>query len=139
MREHTTHFDGCDCLMEKISTLTAKVKRYENELKDVEELKSNLANLQLNYDIRVKEIQELNDNSSEDKWNYWRKMYTTARDEFMFIRRELVDAKRMFLLILVPPIDEPKTINDYKSLWQRDKNDAKNGIRAIDEAFERLK
>ena len=106
---------------------------------EVTELKAQLANLHLNYDLRVKEIQELNDNSSEDKWNYWRKMYTITRDELMFVRHELLDARNMFILMLVPPIDEPKTVLDYKSLWERDKRDAKNGIRAIDEAFERLK
>jgi len=32
MKEHTTHFDGCDCVMEKISELNAEIAQLKEEI-----------------------------------------------------------------------------------------------------------
>lgn len=48
------------------------------------------------------------------------------------------ESKRMFQLILVPPIEQPKTAYEYGSLWERDKRDATNAIWDIDHALSKI-
>lgn len=47
----------------------------------------------------------------------------------------LKEAKRMFYLMLVDPIEKPVSAFEFESLWERDKQDARNAIKNIETAL----